>query len=191
MSYYLIESLPVEVEARFPICSGIEQHCVSCFPHFHTRLAVLTGHIIKVMSYRYRCTEFHFQIFICSSSKEGRIRTKLLYIYIYYVIIYLSYIYLSILELDVSKKKNNWHSQVTSQSAVACEAEILKCTKYNHLAAIYNFLPVAVETLGSLEESANNFIRVLGKKITAVTGEKRATHFLHQCQCGHPTQKCC
>ena len=32
------------------------------------------------------------------------------------------------------------------------------CTKYNQSAIMYNFVPVAVETLGSFGESANNFI---------------------------------
>ena len=81
---------------------------------------------------------------------------------------------------------------VTGQGAVASKAEIRKCTKYNHLAAMYNFVPVAVETLGSFGESTNNFIRVLGRKITIVMGEKRATDFLRQrlsvaIQCGN----CC
>ena len=52
---------------------------------------------------------------------------------------------------------------------------------------MYNFVPVAVETLGSFGESANNFIRVLGIRklrskilsmITVVTEEERATDLI-------------
>ena len=76
--------------------------------------------------------------------------------------------------------QSHLNKAVTGQGAVASEAEIKKCTKYNYLGAMYNFIPVAVETLGSFGESANNFFRVLGRKITAVTGEKRVTDFLRQ-----------
>ena len=76
--------------------------------------------------------------------------------------------------------QSHLNKAVTGQGAVASEAEIRKCTKYNYLGAMYNFVPVAVETLGSFGESANNFIRVIGRKITAITGEERATDFLRQ-----------
>ena len=89
--------------------------------------------------------------------------------------------------------QSHLNKAVSGQGAVASVAEIRKCTKYNHLAAtMYNFVPVVVETLGSFGESANNFIMVLDRKITAVMGEKRATaDFLRQRQRGHSTWKCC
>jgi predicted alpha/beta-fold hydrolase len=40
------------------------------------------------------------------------------------------------------------------------------------------YLPVVVETLGLFGKSTNDFIRVLGRKITVVTGEIRATDLI-------------
>ena len=45
---------------------------------------------------------------------------------------------------------------------MAIEAEDKKQLKYNYLAQMYNFVPVAIETLGSYGESADAFIRELG-----------------------------
>jgi len=41
-------------------------------------------------------------------------------------------------------------------------------------------VPVAVETMGALGEEVTDFIHQLGKRITSVTGERRATEFLLQ-----------
>jgi len=42
------------------------------------------------------------------------------------------------------------------------------------------FAPVAIETLGAFGEVAQSFIHELGRPITEVTGERRATEFLWQ-----------
>jgi hypothetical protein len=49
------------------------------------------------------------------------------------------------------------------------------------LSAIYYCVPIAIETLGALDEEAVDFIHRLGRRITAVYGERRATEFLLQC----------
>ena len=41
-------------------------------------------------------------------------------------------------------------------------------------------MPVAVETLGAFGEEADDFIHELERRITTVTGERRATEFLIQ-----------
>src|SRR5664279_3077128 len=64
--------------------------------------------------------------------------------------------------------------------AVANEAELKKRIKYACLTPIYKFVPVAVETLGALGEEADDFMRELGRQITTVTSERRATEFLLQ-----------
>jgi hypothetical protein len=63
---------------------------------------------------------------------------------------------------------------------VANEAEAKKRVKYISLSPAFCFIPVAVETLGVLGEAAADFVHELGRRITAVTGEKRATEFLLQ-----------
>src|SRR5208282_1866578 len=63
---------------------------------------------------------------------------------------------------------------------VATEAERKKRSKYACLTPTYHFIPVAVETFGALGEDAGDFVKALGKSISAVTGEKRSTEFLLQ-----------
>ena len=67
------------------------------------------------------------------------------------------------------------NSAVTGPGIVANEAEVKKRCKYACLSPIYNFVPVAVETLGGLGEEACHFMQELGRRITSVTGERRAT----------------
>ena len=69
---------------------------------------------------------------------------------------------------------------VNGPGVVANEAEMKKRAKYACLTATFHFVPIAVETLGSLGEEAVNFIHDLGRRITTVTGERRATEFLLQ-----------
>ena len=52
--------------------------------------------------------------------------------------------------------------------------------KYTGLAADYHFQPIAVETLGPINESASLFLAVLGKKISQVSGDERESTFLFQ-----------
>ena len=69
---------------------------------------------------------------------------------------------------------------VVSPGAVADFAERRKSEKYRSLSPFYSFTPIAVETLGALGAEASRFFRVLGQRITAVTGEPRSFQFLMQ-----------
>ena len=69
---------------------------------------------------------------------------------------------------------------VNGPGVVANEAEEKKRAKYACLTSTFRFVPIAVETLGSLGDEADNFIHDLGRRITTVTGERRATEFLLQ-----------
>jgi hypothetical protein len=69
---------------------------------------------------------------------------------------------------------------VSGPGAVANEAEVKKRAKYAFLSTTFHFVPIAAETLGSLGEEAASFIHELGRRITSVTGEWRATEFLLQ-----------
>jgi len=63
------------------------------------------------------------------------------------------------------------------------EAESLKVMKYRSLSALYSFVPVAVESLGSLGEETSDFFCNLGHWITSVTTESRSFQFLMQRLC--------
>lgn len=55
-----------------------------------------------------------------------------------------------------------------------------KREKYRSLEESYRFYPVAIETLGPICESAQNFIEEIGFKITELTADPRETQFLYQ-----------
>jgi len=55
-----------------------------------------------------------------------------------------------------------------------------KLAKYSALGTQYDFQPVAVETLGPLNESACVFLNNLGRKIGENTGDDWSTSFLFQ-----------
>jgi len=46
--------------------------------------------------------------------------------------------------------------------------------------ASYCFVPVVVETLGALRVDGTDFMHQLGRRIAAVTGERRATDYILQ-----------
>ena len=71
-------------------------------------------------------------------------------------------------------------SHLMSPSTVASDAESHKSLKYRGLASIYYFVPVAVETLGALDEKASAFFCDLGPRIAAVTSEPRSYQLLLQ-----------
>ncbi len=66
---------------------------------------------------------------------------------------------------------------MSGPGAFANKAEAKKIVKYACLEHTYRFIP---ETLGDLGDDADNFVRELGRRIEAVSGEKRATEFLRQ-----------
>ena len=64
--------------------------------------------------------------------------------------------------------------------AAASAAEGKKRAKYSALTATHDFVPVAIETLGSWGPGGLDFINEIGRRTAAVTGEKRSTAFLKQ-----------
>ena len=59
-------------------------------------------------------------------------------------------------------------------------AETKKRAKYSTLAIAHEFVPVAIETLGTWGSEGLAFIKEVGKRIAVVTGDQRATSFLKQ-----------
>lgn len=65
-------------------------------------------------------------------------------------------------------------------SAVATAVESKKRTKYAELEQNFVFEPVSVETFGGMGDSTAHFIKSLGAKIAACTGDPKATLHLRQ-----------
>src|SRR6266536_310645 len=74
------------------------------------------------------------------------------------------------------------HMDKTSLEAGAAaeEAATRKHTKYAYLSLNYDFVPVAVETMGSINMEGRQFIKELGHKIEESRNEPRSTEFLRQ-----------
>ena len=73
--------------------------------------------------------------------------------------------------------------RVTSQrneAAVATAVEVRKYSKYKDFDVDFHFEPVSVETLGGLGNSTRAFIKHLGGRITAATGDALSTSYLRQ-----------
>ena len=75
-------------------------------------------------------------------------------------------------------------SHVTISSAeagsTAREAESKKVAKYAALATAHEFVPVAIETMGTWGATGLAFVNEIGRRISLVTGDTRSTAFLKQ-----------
>ena len=69
---------------------------------------------------------------------------------------------------------------VTGPGEVANEAECRKTEKYAELRSRYQFIPIAIETLGPVGVEATAVFQELGRKISAITKEPRTMSFLRQ-----------
>ena len=69
----------------------------------------------------------------------------------------------------------------SATAAAAAEAAASrKEVKYSDLPASFSFQPIAVETLGPINESAVDFLSELGRRISSKFQEERQTTFLFQ-----------
>jgi len=72
-------------------------------------------------------------------------------------------------------------SRAAREAGAAAEvAETRQEEKYAELDSRYLFEPIAVETLGVFNTSANSLLKEIGLKISMNTGESRETSFLYQ-----------
>jgi len=69
---------------------------------------------------------------------------------------------------------------VTGPGQVANHAEHLKMDKYAALSSEYQFVPIAIETLGAVGDEATSFLQELGRRIQLVTNDTRTMTFLWQ-----------
>ena len=63
---------------------------------------------------------------------------------------------------------------------VANEAEHHKRVKYSDLGSSYLFVPIAIETAGVFGSAAAAFLRELGRRVKAQSGDERSAFFLLQ-----------
>ena len=76
--------------------------------------------------------------------------------------------------------KSHLQNTATQACAAADTAADNKVTKYAHLATTHMFVPISVETGGSWNVQAVEFVQDLGKRISEVTNEPMETQFLFQ-----------
>ena len=74
------------------------------------------------------------------------------------------------------------HLPTTSSlaGAAAESAALKKMDKYRELSNSYIFVPISFETMGPISKQAINFLKELGKRISAVTRDEREGAFLFQ-----------
>jgi hypothetical protein len=81
----------------------------------------------------------------------------------------------------ISTLASSYVSLSAQEKGKAAElAATRKEEKYTCLSRKYIFQPLAFENCGAMNESAYDFFRTVGRKITEITGEKRETAFLFQ-----------
>ena len=76
----------------------------------------------------------------------------------------------------------NSHLPRTSavSGAAAEEASLRKISKYTGVRQRYDFVAIAVESLGPINEDGSIFLREIGKRLTTISGDPRETSFLLQ-----------
>ena len=72
--------------------------------------------------------------------------------------------------------------QATSASAGAAAqlADNRKTAKYSQLTATHHFVPLAIETMGPVNDKGMDFIKDLGRLLAQVTGDNKETFYLFQ-----------
>ena len=71
-------------------------------------------------------------------------------------------------------------STAVSAGSAAEMAAVRKEGKYAALSATHTFVPIAMESLGSIGTKALTFLRELGRRLTRATDDPRETMFLFQ-----------
>ena len=72
------------------------------------------------------------------------------------------------------------HLAVREGGAVAEEAEKKKHSKYSQLSVSHHFVPIAVESMGTLGPEAQSFFCELDRHLISTTTEPLAHHYLLQ-----------
>ena len=76
--------------------------------------------------------------------------------------------------------KSYVHTTTTTIGGAAELADTRKMSKYQNLSSTYEVIPIAIETMGSMNATGAELVRALGKKLTQQSGDSRETGFLWQ-----------
>ena len=87
----------------------------------------------------------------------------------------------------------NSHLPRTSavSGAAAEEASLRKISKYTGVRQKYDFVAIAVESLGPINENGSIFLREIGKRLTTISGDPRETSFLPSAHFSNPSTLQC
>jgi len=69
---------------------------------------------------------------------------------------------------------------VIIRGEVAKQAAVRKCDKYADISSTYTFLPIALETLGPMNDLAYRFLEELGRRTSDVSVTAEKVPFLFQ-----------
>jgi hypothetical protein len=69
------------------------------------------------------------------------------------------------------------HLSSISAGTAAERAASKKVDKYAQISISHDFVPIAIEILGTLNKSGTAFITAIGKKISAIRGDRREVNF--------------
>jgi len=73
------------------------------------------------------------------------------------------------------------HSTSYSANSAAETTTVRMESKYSTILPDFIFQPIAIETHGSLNTSALNFLSEVGRPLNSISGDPRETSFLFQC----------
>ena len=81
------------------------------------------------------------------------------------------------------------HLTASTTVGAAEQAAERKLAKYSALTATHEFFPVAIESLGPIDRTGQEFLQELGRRMTEATGDRRETSHLFQ-RLSFCTQRC-
>ena len=76
--------------------------------------------------------------------------------------------------------KSYLYTSFTDVGSAAKAAAKRKTSKYSALSSCHIFIPVAVETLGPINEAGDSFLAQVGKLLSSKSDDPRETFFLFQ-----------
>ena len=100
---------------------------------------------------------------------------------------------------DVTIPDTLAHSHLAPAKDIGCqwrrrpaaeEASLRKISKYTGVRQRYDFIAIAIESLGPINEDGSIFSREIGKRLTTISGDPRETSFLLQRISNSSTLQC-
>ena len=82
--------------------------------------------------------------------------------------------------VQIRPKPAKYHSIIITAATTTITSQLLVKRRNTQLCGLTDFQPIAVETLGPINESATSFLYDMGRRISLVSGEDREPQFLFQ-----------